>query len=132
MIVPTDLQSWVDSICLAIVVIGCVMHYATNLNRHSPTCALLGYLGTGAGAFGAALYIWWPTVDPIPYATLMHVGMAFVAVSLIQEKTRARLTLAQSNIAAVWARLRGYLRNRRKVQERFDHTERRRAYEDNG
>lgn len=130
MIWPPDFQGWVDSLCLLIVVVACIAQYAVNLDRHSPTCALIGYVLAGAGAFGSALYICWPTIDSLPYDTVMHVGMAFIAVSLIREKMRAGLSLAREHVAAAWCRWWHVPGDRRRARERIDHTERRRIYED--
>lgn len=113
MIWPTTLQGWSDSLCLLVVVVACIVQYAEHLNRHSPACAIIGYLACGAGAFGAALYIWWPVIDSVPYASIMHAGMALIAVSLIREKSRAWLALARSKAAAGWSRVCGCFRKDR-------------------
>ena len=46
---------------------------------------------TGAGSFGDAVYHWTKRVEPYNFELLMHVGMAFIALSLIQGKVRALL-----------------------------------------
>lgn len=92
--IPWLIANWqplVDTIALAVVFVACVIHYTEQLGRHSPTCEVIGFVFTGAGAFGDAVYHWTTKVEHFNFELLMHVGLAFIAVSLIQGHVRALL-----------------------------------------
>lgn len=77
-----------STIALAIVCIACVMHLASNVTAASPECERWGFTLTGAGAFGVAVYMWWPTIEGFPFPLLMHIGMALIALSIIRGRVR--------------------------------------------
>jgi hypothetical protein len=76
---------------LLCVVLSCFLHLAGNVDKHSPHCERFGFIFTGAGAIGLAVYPWAPRIENFPFDTLMHAGMALIAASLIQGKIRAFL-----------------------------------------
>lgn len=78
-----------STIALAIVSFACVMHLATNVNAQSPETERWGFTLTGAGCFGVAVYMWWPTIEGFPFDLVMHSGMALIAWWLIKERVRA-------------------------------------------
>lgn len=88
------LENWqrmVDTVCMAVVVVACIIHYTENLGRHSPSCEVVGFILTGAGCLGEAIYHWTTRVEPFNFGLLLHIGIAFIAVSLIQGRVRALL-----------------------------------------
>lgn len=80
-----------NTLCLAVVVVSCFLHLAGNVDKNSPHCERFGFIFTGAGAVGLAIYPWSPTIENFPFDTLMHAGMALIAASLVQGKVRAFL-----------------------------------------
>lgn len=84
--------TYVSSVALAIVISGCVLHLSANVDRHSPGCERWGFILTGAGAFGKVVYLWWPKIESFPFPTLMHVGMALIALALLRGHLRGWLS----------------------------------------
>lgn len=83
-----DYEQIINTICLLIVALACIAHLAQNVNRHSPGCERWGFVLTGAGAFGQAVYVWWPRIESFPFEPLMHIGMALIAASLLRGHLR--------------------------------------------
>lgn len=83
-------ENWVNTIALACVVLSCFLHLNANVDRHSSEVEAWGFILTGAGAFGTACSIWWPRLEVlfVGYDTLMHAGMALIALWLVAGKLR--------------------------------------------
>lgn len=77
-----------SSIFLAIVFIACFMHLWANFDRHSPTVERWGWTLIGAGALGSAIYPWSKTIENFPIESIMHCGMALIAIGLIRGRVR--------------------------------------------
>lgn len=82
------LLPYLDTIMLLVVTVACVLHLATNVDARSAHCERFGFTFTGAGAFGTAVYIWWPKIEQFPFEPMMHLGMALIAGWLVQGKLR--------------------------------------------
>ena len=85
-------MNWItvlDTAALAAVVAACVVHYAANLDRHSSHCERWGFVLTGAGAFGEAVYHWTTMIEPFDFGLMMHAGMALIAAALVRGRVRA-------------------------------------------
>ena len=85
------LEQLLNTVFLVVVMLSCFLHLAGNVDKHSSHCERFGFAFTSAGAFGLAIYPWWPRIENFPFDTLMHFGMALIAASLIQGKVRAFL-----------------------------------------
>lgn len=84
-------QALVDSSAMAIVMAACIVQYATNLDKHSTHCERWGFVLTGAGAFGVAVYNWTSIIEPFNFELMTHIGMALIAVSLLYDRVRGFL-----------------------------------------
>ena len=86
-------ENIVNTLALALVCLSCFMHLNANVDRHSSEVEAWGFILTGAGAFGMACAIWWTRMDVlfVGYDTIMHVGMALIAIWLVAGKIRAWL-----------------------------------------
>lgn len=80
------------TIALAIVVIACVVHLTTNVDKTSTHCERWGFVLTGAGAFGDAVYRWTSIIEPWDFELTLHVGMALIALSLVHGDLRGWLS----------------------------------------
>lgn len=87
------LENWINTIALVLVFVSCFLHLNANVDRHSSEVEAWGFILTGAGAFGTACAIWSPRLDVlfVGYDTLMHIGMALIAIWLVAGKIRAWL-----------------------------------------
>ncbi len=83
-----DAENLISTICLIVVFIACVIHLTTNINWHSNECERWGFVLTGAGAIGRAVYFWSTRFEEFPFPALMHLGMALIALSLIYGRVR--------------------------------------------
>lgn len=79
----------ISTAALAIVVIACAVHLMANVDRHSTHCERWGFVLTGAGAFGEAVYTWTTKIEPWNFGLTMHIGMALIALSLVRGHMRA-------------------------------------------
>lgn len=90
-------ENWINTIALVLVFVSCFLHLNANVDRHSSEVEAWGFILTGAGAFALCIHfgarIFWPDTktDLSHFATLMHVGMALIALWLVAGKLRAYL-----------------------------------------
>lgn len=86
-------ENIVNTIALATVFIACALHAAGNITHASAECERWGFVLTGAGAFGTVATIWWPRWEwqQFGWDSVMHVGMALIALWLVSGKVRGWL-----------------------------------------
>jgi hypothetical protein len=75
----------------------CVLLYINeHMDRHTAGCERWGFILTAAGAFGHACSYWWPWDGADGVETIMHVGLALVAIAMVRGDLREMLNRAQS------------------------------------
>ena len=86
-------ENIINTATLLVVFVACALHIAGNITHASAECERWGFILTGAGSFGTACAIWWPRMDVlfVGYDTIMHIGMALIAIWLVAGETRAWL-----------------------------------------
>lgn len=75
----------------------CVLIYInTHIDRRSAGCERWGFILTAAGAFGRACAYWWPWSGGNEVETIMHFGLALVAIAMVRGDLRAMIARAQA------------------------------------
>ncbi|MFN8696304.1 MAG: hypothetical protein ACK50D_13265 [Burkholderiales bacterium] len=87
------IESIVNTICL-LVLCACCTLYINNMSVTTPGCERWGFVLTAAGAFGHALGYWWPWGGANEVETILHIGIALIAVALMRGELRALLMRA--------------------------------------
>ena len=80
-----------STVTLLIVCAACIAHLNDHMDRSTPLCQRWGFVLTAAGAFGRAVYPWWPTIEYFPFDLVMQTGMALIALSLLRGHLRGWL-----------------------------------------
>lgn len=80
-----------SSVALLLVCIACALHLNANVGPESAHCERLGFVLTMAGAFGQAVYPWWPKIEAFHFDAVLHIGMSLIALSLMRGHLRAFL-----------------------------------------
>jgi hypothetical protein len=84
-------ELYVNTAALAFVALACFLHMAHNVDKHSSNFERLGFAFCGGGALGLALLPWWKEWENFPFDTMMHGGMALIALGLVSGHLRAIL-----------------------------------------
>ncbi|MFO0157401.1 MAG: hypothetical protein ACK51V_00015 [bacterium] len=85
----------INSVALLVLCLSVLLYINEHMDRHTIGCERWGFILTAAGAFGHACDYWWPWAGADGVETIMHVGLALVAVAMVRGDLREMLNRAK-------------------------------------
>ncbi|MCA3000318.1 MAG: hypothetical protein ING75_17150 [Rhodocyclaceae bacterium] len=90
------IENIINTIALLVLCLAVLLYINQHMDRHTAGCERWGFVLTAAGAFGHACAYWWPWDGGDEVETIMHIGLALVAIAMVRGDLRAMIARAQS------------------------------------